>query len=56
MLDPAYLSNDGRYQAEVDVYLAQQRQQAEKVREENLRWFPAVGVCDRLLSRQAQNL
>jgi uncharacterized protein (DUF433 family) len=43
-----------RHQAEVEAYLQQQRQQAEQVRQENQRRFPAHGLRDRLLARRAQ--
>src|SRR5438552_1344756 len=39
--------------AEVDVYLAERRKQAEEVRRENERRFPPNGVRERLLARRA---
>ncbi|MDP2975963.1 MAG: DUF433 domain-containing protein [Anaerolineales bacterium] len=42
-----------RQRAEIDTYLQRQREQAEKIREENESRFDPSGIRDRLLARRA---
>lgn len=44
-----------RHTAEVDAYVQQRQEQAERVREMNEARFNPVGVRERLLARQAAN-
>lgn len=41
------------HRAEVEAYLEQNRQEAERLRAENERRFPQAGIRDRLLARRA---
>lgn len=42
------------HQTEIEAYLEERQQEAQKIREENERRFPAKGLRDRLLARQQQ--
>ena len=49
----AVISHYLRHRLEVEKYLAENRQEAERLRAENERRFPQAGIRERLLARRA---